>query len=169
YGFSLSPSTLTVGSHTLQATAVDNGSPALSTSASVNFNVSGGGGNTAPQVSLTSPTANQNFASGAAVPLAATATDNSGVANVVFRVDGNIVNTDPTSPYSFSAAGLANGTHTATATATDNGSPALSTTSSTVTFTVGGGGGNTAPVVSQTSPTAGASFATGASITFSAT
>ena len=88
---------------------------------------------------------------------------------MVFRVDGNIVNTDTTSPYSFSATGLANGTHTATATATDNGSPALSTTSSTVTFTVGGGGSNTAPVVSQTSPTAGASFATGASITFSAT
>src|SRR5262249_40122487 len=44
-----------------------------------------------------------------------------------------------------------------------------STTSSTVTFTVGGGGGNTAPVVSQTSPTAGQSFAAGASITLAAT
>lgn len=167
--YSFSVSGLANGTHTATATATDNGNPALSTtSTSVSFTV-GAGGNTAPTVSLTSPTANQNFAAGASVPLAATATDNSGVANVVFRVDGNIVNTDTSSPYSFSATGLATGTHTATATATDNGSPALSTTSSTVTFTVGGGGGNTAPVVSQTSPTAGASFATGASITFSAT
>src|SRR5688572_19293979 len=66
----------------------------------------GNTGNTPPTVSLTSPTANQNFASGAAVPLAATATDNSGVANVVFRVDGNVVATDTSSPYSFSATGL---------------------------------------------------------------
>jgi endoglucanase len=166
--YSFSATGLANGTHTATATATDNGNPALSTtSTSVSFTV-GGGGNTAPTVSLTSPTANQNFASGAAVPLAATATDNSGVVNVVFRVDGNIVNTDTTSPYSFSATGLANGTHTATATATDNGSPALSTTSSTVTFTVGAGG-NTAPVVTQTSPTAGASFAAGASITFSGT
>ena len=128
----------------------------------------GNTGNTAPTVSLTSPTANQNFASGAAVPLAATATDNSGVASVAFRVDGNVVNTDTTSPYSFSATGLANGTHTATATATDNGNPALSTTSTTITFTVGAGG-NTAPQVALTSPTANQNFASGAAVPLAAT
>jgi endoglucanase len=128
----------------------------------------GNTGNTPPTVSLTSPTANQNFASGAAVPLAATATDTGGVANVVFRVDGNVVNTDTTSPYSFSATGLANGTHTATATATDNGNPALSTTSTTITFTVGGGS-NTAPTVSLTSPTANQNFASGAAVPLAAT
>jgi cellulose 1,4-beta-cellobiosidase len=98
----------------------------------------GGGGNTAPTVSLSSPTAGQSFAAGATVPLAATASDNSGVARVEFRVDGALVATDSTSPYTFSAAGLASGSHSATATAFDNGSPALSTTSTAVAFTIGG-------------------------------
>lgn len=163
--YSFSATGLANGTHTATATATDNAG-ASTTSSTVTFTV--GTTNTPPTVSLTSPTANQNFAAGAAVPLAATAADSNGtITNVVFRVDGAVVNTDTTSPYSFSATGLATGTHTATATATDNGG--ASTTSSTVTFTVGGGGGNTAPVVSQTSPAAGASFAAGASITFSAT
>ena len=98
YGFTLNPSTLTAGSHTLQATAVDNGTPALTAVHSVNFTI-GGGGNVAPQVSLTSPTANQNFASGAAVPLAATASDPGGaVVRVEFRVDGTLVASDTSSP-----------------------------------------------------------------------
>src|SRR5215510_1350731 len=127
----------------------------------------GGGTNPAPTVSLTSPTANQNFASGAAVPLAATASDSNGtIASVVFRIDGNVVNTDTTSPYSFSATGVANGTHTATATATDNGG--ASTTSTTVTFTVGGGS-NPPPTVSLTSPTANQNFASGAAVPLAAT
>jgi cellulose 1,4-beta-cellobiosidase len=125
-------------------------------------------GNTPPTVSLTSPTANQSFASGAAVPLAATASDPGGaVTSVVFRVDGNVVNTDTTAPYSFSVTGLANGTHTATATANDNGNPSLSATSSTVTFTVGNG--NTPPTVSVTSPTAGQNFAANTAIPLAAT
>ena len=126
--------------------------------------------NTAPAVTLTSPAANQNFASGAAVSLAANASDAGGaVVRVEFRVDGNLVNSDTTSPYSFSAAGLANGTHTVTATAVDNGSPALSTVTPAVTFTVGGGGGNTAPQVALTSPTANQSFAAGAAVPLTAT
>jgi len=168
--YSFSATGLANGSHTVTATAVDNGTPALSTTtAAVTFTV-GGGGNTAPQVTLTTPTPNQNFASGAAVSLAATASDPGGaVARVEFRVDGNLVNSDTTSPYSFSATGLANGTHTVTATAVDNGSPALSTVTPAVTFTVGGGGGNTAPQVSLTSPTANQSFAAGAAVPLAAT
>ena len=127
----------------------------------------GTGTNPAPTVALTSPTANQNFASGAAVPLAATASDSNGtIASVVFRVDGNVVNTDTSSPYSFSATGLATGTHSATATATDNGG--ASTTSTAVTFTVGGGS-NPAPTVSLTSPTPNQSFASGAAVPLAAT
>ena len=101
----------------------------------------GGGTNPAPTVSLTSPTANQNFASGAAVPLAATASDSNGtIASVAFRVDGNVVNTDTSSPYSFSATGLAAGSHTVTATAYDNGNPTLSTATAAVPFTIGASG-----------------------------
>ncbi len=77
--------------------------------------------------------------------LAANAADPGGaVVRVEFRVDGNLVNTDTTAPYAFTATGLAAGNHTVTATAVDNGTPALSTTSSAVAFTIGATG-NTAP------------------------
>jgi len=128
------------GTHTVTATAVDNGTPALSTtSAAVTFTV-GGGGNTPPQVTLTSPTANQNFAANTAIPLAATASDPGGaVVRVDFRLDGSttVAGSDTTSPYNFTLNNVAAGTHTVTATAVDNGSPALSTTTAAVTFTVG--------------------------------
>jgi aryl-phospho-beta-D-glucosidase BglC (GH1 family) len=171
YNFSV-PAGLASGTHTVTATAVDNGSPALSTTtAAVTFTV-GGGGNTPPTVSLTSPTANQNFAANTAIPLAATASDPGGaVVRVDFRLDGSttVVGSDTTSPYNFSVpAGLASGTHTVTATAVDNGTPALSTTTAAVTFTVGGGG-NTPPTVSLTSPTPNQSFAAGAAIPLAAT
>ena len=138
--YSFSATGLANGTHSVTATAVDNGNPALSTtSTAVSFSV-GGGGNTPPTVSLTSPTAGQAFSAGAAVPLAATASDNSGVVRVEFRIDGNLVGTDTSSPYTFSATGVAAGSHTATATAVDNGNPALSTTSTAVSFTVGTSG-----------------------------
>lgn len=99
----------------------------------------GGGGNQAPVVSLTSPTAGSSFASGAAVPLAATASDPDGTVNrVEFLVDGALVGSDTSSPYTFSATGLAVGNHTAQARAFDNGNPALSTTTSAVSFSVTG-------------------------------
>ena len=128
----------------------------------------GNTGNTPPQVSLTSPTAGQNFAAGAAIPLAASASDPGGaIVRVEFRVDGNLVNTDTTAPYSFSATGLANGSHSVTATAVDNGNPALSATSAALVFSVGGG--NTAPQVSLTSPAPNQNFAAGASVPLAAT
>ena len=103
----------------------------------------GHGGNTPPTVSLTSPTSNQSFAAGAAVPLAATAADpgtGGGVVRVEFRIDGALVGTDTTSPYTFSATSVAAGSHSATATAFDNGTPSLSTVSTAVPFSVGAAG-----------------------------
>src|SRR6185295_12283122 len=170
YATSFDSGPLATGAHTLMATAFDNGTPSLSTAASITVNK--GAGNTAPTVSLTSPTANQNFAANTAIPLAATASDPGGaVVRVDFRLDGSttVVGSDTTSPYNFSVpAGLASGTHTVTATAVDNGTPALSTTTAAVTFTVGGGG-NTPPTVSLTSPTPNQSFAAGAAIPLAAT
>jgi len=99
----------------------------------------GGTSNTPPIVSLTSPTSGQTFPAGSAVTLAATASDPGGlVSRVEFRVDGNLVNSDTTSPYSFNVTGLAAGSHTAQATAFDNGSPSLSTASSVIPFTIQG-------------------------------
>jgi cellulose 1,4-beta-cellobiosidase len=99
----------------------------------------GTGGNQPPTVSLTSPTANQSFAAGAAIPLAATAADPDGTVNrVEFLVDGAVVGSDTSSPYAFSAPSPGAGSHTAQARAVDNGSPAASTTTGTVPFTVAG-------------------------------
>lgn len=92
--------------------------------------------NTPPTVSLTSPTSGQQFASGVAVTLAANASDNGSVSRVEFRIDGQLVNTDTSSPYSFSTSSLAAGSHTAQATAFDNASPPLSTSTASVPFTV---------------------------------
>jgi len=100
----------------------------------------GGGTNTPPTVTLTSPASGATFAQGAAVNLAATASDaNGSVIRVEFRVDGTLVNSDTTAPYSFSATGLASGNHTAQATAFDNGTPSLSAASPAVPFTIQGG------------------------------
>jgi hypothetical protein len=130
----------------------------------------GGTQNTPPTVSLTSPTASQTFATGSAVPLAATASDPGGaVVRVEFRIDGTLVSTATTAPYTFSATGLAAGNHTVQATAVDNGSPALSTSTSAVTFTVGGGNQNTPPTVSLTSPSASQTFPSGAAVPLAAT
>jgi hypothetical protein len=138
--YSFSAAGLASGSHSVTATAVDNGSPALSTTtAAVTFTV--GTANTAPQVTLTSPTANQSFPPASAVTLAATASDPGGaVVRVEFRIDGALVGTDTTTPYSFSAPSVAAGSHTATATAFDNGTPSLSTATAAVTFVVQGAG-----------------------------
>ena len=92
-------------------------------------------------MTLTAPTSGQSFAAGSAVTLSATASDPGGaVIRVEFRVDGTLVSSDTTSPYSFNATGLAAGSHTATATAFDNGTPTLSTATAAVPFTIGASG-----------------------------
>jgi aryl-phospho-beta-D-glucosidase BglC (GH1 family) len=137
YGITFNASTLAAGTHTATATAYDNGSPSLSATHTITFTVNGGGTNTPPTVAFNSPTDGQAFAAGTtSVPLAATATDNTGVARVEFRVDGTLIATDTSSPYAATATGLAAGSHTATATAYDNAAPPLSAVA-TVGFTIG--------------------------------
>jgi cellulose 1,4-beta-cellobiosidase len=123
----------------------------------------GGTSNTPPIVSLSSPTSGQSFPGGSTVQLAASASDPGGlVSRVEFRVDGNLVNSDTTAPYSFSVAGLPAGSHTAQATAFDNGTPSLSTASPVVPFTIQG---TVTPTISA-SPTS-LTLASGASGTVS--
>lgn len=99
----------------------------------------GGTTNLPPTVTLTSPASGATFAQGAAVNLTATASDPDGTVNrVEFRVDGTLVNSDTTSPYSFSATGLASGNHTAQATAFDNATPPASASTPMVPFTIQG-------------------------------
>ena len=114
-----------------------NNAPAAFT---LNGTACNGGGtppaNTPPLVSLMSPSSGQQFNQGSAVTLNATASDNTGVARVEFRVDGVLVNSDTSSPYSFSVSGLAAGNHTAQATAFDNASAPLSASTAVIPFTV---------------------------------
>jgi cellulose 1,4-beta-cellobiosidase len=92
--------------------------------------------NTPPTVALTSPTSGQQFNQGSSVSLAANASDNSGVSRVEFRIDGALVSTDTSSPYSFSTSTLALGSHTAQATAFDNANPPLSAATALIPFSI---------------------------------
>lgn len=78
------------------------------------------GGNKAPTVAVTSPTAGQSFQNGQAIPLEATASDSDGtVSKVEFLADGVVVATDLTAPYQGSWPGASVGDHAIAARATD--------------------------------------------------
>ena len=110
------PPTVSNGSHTLTARARD-AAGNIKTSSAVSVTVDN---TTAPTVSVTGP-ANGATVSGT-VNLAATASDNDGVAGVQFLVDGVALGAEDTSsPYSVSwnTTEVANGSHTLTARARD--------------------------------------------------
>lgn len=89
--------------------------------------------NVGPAVSITSPA--DGAAVAGTVSLTADAVDYSGISQVTFKVDGVVVGTDATAPFSVSwnAASAAAGSHTILATATDKAGN--STTSLPVTVT----------------------------------
>jgi cellulose 1,4-beta-cellobiosidase len=130
----------TGGSFTAGFNGTFSGTNNAPTSFTLNGTACNGGGtppaNTPPTVSLTGPTSGQQFNQGAAVTLAANASDDSGVGRVEFRIDGNLVSTDTSSPYSFSTSTLAAGSHSAQATAFDNANPPLSTATALIPFSV---------------------------------
>ncbi len=88
----------------------------------------------APTINLTSPTQGQVFNAGATVSLAATASaPGSSVLSVAFYVDGNLIATDTSSPYSTSWTASGNGTHTIGATVSAaNGTTASASAAITV-------------------------------------
>jgi hypothetical protein len=117
-----------------------------------------GGDTVAPTVSASSS------GTSGTITFSATASDNVGVTNVEFYVDGVLKGSDATSPYSlaFNSTTVTNGTHTLTAKAYDAAGNVG--TSSAVSFTVS----NTVP--DTTAPTVSASSSgTSGTITFSAT
>jgi chitodextrinase len=126
------------GIHTLTAVATDtsnNSTTATSITVTVN-----NPDTTPPTVSLTAPTNNATVSG--TTTISANASDNVGVANVQFQLDGaNLGATDTTSPYSLSwdTTGVSNGTHVLTAIATDTSNN--TTTSGSVTVTVSNGAG----------------------------
>lgn len=129
----------------------------LQADAGATLTSSGGSGDTtAPTVSVTAPTAGSTVSGTVAV--SANASDNIGVVGVQFKVDGvNVGAEDTNSPFTvnWNTTSATNGSHTITAVARD--AAGNTTTSSAVNVTVSNSGGDTtAPTVSVTAPTAGA-------------
>ena len=108
---------------------------------------------TPPSVSITSPIAGSVVSGAVSVQIAAS--DNVGVASASLRVDGVLLGSDTTAPYSFTwnTTTLSNGTHTLATTASD---AAGNTSSSSVSITVNNPVlDTTPPTVNITSPTGG--------------
>ncbi len=123
---------------------------------------------TAPSVALTAPGSGASVSG--TVKLTASASDNVGVAQVEFLVDGASVGIDTAAPYeaAWNSATAANGAHTLLARATDTAGN--TTTSSAVSVTVTGGvSDTTAPSVALTSPAAGATLSGTVALTATAT
>jgi hypothetical protein len=112
------------------------GTNAIPTDIAVNGVACGGGsGNTAPTVSLTSPTAGATYNAPGTVPLSATAADADGsVAKVEFYSDTTLIGTDSSSPFTGSWTNVPAGAYSITAKAYDN--LGLTSTSSPAGITV---------------------------------
>ena len=100
YSISWNSTTAASGTHTLTARARDvNGNTALS--APVSVNVANTGDTVAPTAAITAPMGGATVSG--SVTIAATASDNVGVAGVQFLLDNNTLGAeDTTSPYSVS-------------------------------------------------------------------
>jgi len=115
-----------------------------------------GGDTTPPGVSLTQPTDGATVSGSTTV--AADASDDVGLSRVEFRIDGALIATDTTSPYSFAwdTTAVADGVHSVETRAFD---AAGNSSSNSVGVTVANGGGSvdtTPPVVTLTQPFDGA-------------
>lgn len=118
----------------------------------------------APTVELTSPVEETTVKEGRAIRLSANAADDVFVGGVQFRVNGNVVATDSTSPYEFDyIAPLDSTSLTIDAVAFDLGGNTASSSQVTVTVTP-----DPPPSVSITAPTENATFIEGESIVISA-
>src|SRR5690349_19435230 len=121
---------------------------------------------TPPVVSFTSP-ADGSTVSGS-VSVAINASDNSGVSSVTVSLDGSIVTSFAVAPYAFTwnTLALADGTHVLSATARDaKGNSSTSTVSVTVRNTID----STAPSISMTSPSDGATVSGTVTVSVNAT
>jgi hypothetical protein len=147
YSYSLNTTTLTNGTHTISAVAKD-AAGNTGTSSVVSVTVSNSvADTTAPTVSVSAPV-NGATVSGT-TSITATASDNVGVSNVQYKIDGTLVGSAiTTAPYTYSwnTSSIANGSHTIVAIAKD--AAGNTGTSATITVTVSNA---TAPVISAIS------------------
>lgn len=130
YSFAFDSTTVANGTRVLTAKAYDAANN-VGTSAAVNFTVNNTVSDTTP------PTVSASaVGTSGTITFSATASDNVGVTNVEFLVDGVVKGSDATSPYSlaFDSTTVTNGTHTLTARASDAAGNV--TTSTAVSFSV---------------------------------
>jgi gliding motility-associated-like protein len=150
------------GTHAITAKATDD---LNSTATSSAVTVIVGAANTPPLVSITSPSNNAEFNSGAPVTISASATDSDGqISKVEFFSGATKLGEDLTSPYGFAWNNAPIGIHNLTAKATD--SQNATSTSASIKVTVINA--NIAPTVNITAPANNAQFASNASITITA-
>jgi hypothetical protein len=159
-GGSFSRSDLSVGVHTITATATDSGGLTGSGQVSITINPA----NTAPAVTISAPADSVTFTAGETINFSGTAgdvEDGDVTASLswVSNIDGTIG-----SGGSFSRANLSVGVHTITASVSDSGGL---TGSDQVSITVNPI--NMAPTVTTNAPTDGATFTAGETINFSGT
>jgi hypothetical protein len=102
--------------------------------------------NIAPEVRITSPTANASFTAPATINIIAEASDTDGaIASVEFFANGTLLGTRTAAPWSFTWSGVAEGSYSLTARATDN--LRKTATSATVALSVTTASSSTAEVV----------------------
>ncbi|MCW5619758.1 MAG: S8 family serine peptidase, partial [Burkholderiales bacterium] len=161
YAFSWNSTTVANGSRTLQAKAYD-AAGNVGTSAARTVTVSND--KTAPTVSISSPAAGSTLSGTVSVSM--NASDNKGVTRVDLLVDGKVVASDTTSPYtiSWNTTTVANGSRTLQAKAYDAAGNVGSSASRSVTVS----NDKTAPTVSITSPAAGSTLSGTVSVSMNA-
>lgn len=127
--------------------------------------------NQAPLVTLTGPSSATTIAAGTSYRLKANATDADGtISRVEFYRGSTLILTERSAPYENTWSNIPAGTYTITAKAYDNSGNVSTSSAVTLTATATATTSSTgAPVVSLTSPTLNASFATGATIRLKAT
>ena len=120
-----------------------------------------------PTVSVTSPADGATYPAGATVPFSATASDRDGIARIELYVDSVLYATSYSNSATVSLTNVAPGSYTLTATAWDGKGLSATSPGTTLIVSSSGGGANQPPSVSVTSPATGATYAAGATITFS--
>jgi thermitase len=161
YSFPWDSTTYSNSAHTIKAVAVNGIGNAGNAQVNVTVN-NNTADTTPPTVNITSPVAGGTVSGTVSVQV--NASDNVGVASVKFYVDGMLVSTVASSPYSYSwnSATSPNGSHTLKAIAADaSGNTAASQITVTVNNTVVD---TIAPTISIISPAAGATVSGNVSV-----
>jgi YVTN family beta-propeller protein len=127
------------GAYSLTAVATDNAN--LTTTSAV-INITVGGANQPPTVSITAPATGAPFVAPAAITINATAADANGtVSKVEFFQGATKLGEDLTSPYTFNWAAVPVGSYSLTAVATDNANATTTSTPVNITVTTAPTGG----------------------------